>query len=498
MTDASTDPVLRKAWSDELLSLAIAAAVLAIGAGRLSFGASMWRDEAWSWLAIHRSFAGVVGLVVSDEANMGPYYLGLRAWAVFGQSDAWLRGFSVAGGAAAAVALYRLVLRYFDRPAALLAAVLFITNPVFLKYISETRGYSWSMFLAVASTASLLRALQSDGRRWIVVYGVTTGLALAVNLAVILVIAAQFGGVLWTRSPAKRCQRVFGAGGAIAVVTFLPFLPVTVAQRDVNTSWVPPLRTDETLAALESVVGGHKWALFFLIGGVMLLIGIWWHRRELIGWDFRTGRVMLTIAVLPAPLLVVISRIKPSFVPRYLTPILPFVAGAAAVGFSYAFKKVRWGRAAAATGVAVLFFATGSPFRMESVEQLSSAARFVEDNVEQCDVIVFYPTWSRAGLYRYWQPSRAMDISVKEWPDTDLFPIEYNTDELRALLASESRVWLVPYPLPVSTWHPRAEPLQPLLPELTKRPVLKSAHFGPNVTLFGAQMSAGASMCSRG
>ena len=80
-----------------------------------------------------------------------------------------------------------------------------------------------------------------------------------------------------------------------------------------------------------------------------------------------------------------------------------------------------------------------------------------------------------------------MDVAVKEWPDSDLFPIEYTTAELRAMLASEPRIWLVGYP--ASDWHPRPDPLEPLLSELQERPELKSQRFayfgGPFVTLLG-------------
>ena len=79
---------------DRLISLGIVASIVAgvvfIAQRRLAYDSPMWADEAWTWLVIHRPLGGVAGVVLTDEANMGPYYLGLRLWAMFGESDAWL------------------------------------------------------------------------------------------------------------------------------------------------------------------------------------------------------------------------------------------------------------------------------------------------------------------------------------------------------------------------------------------------------------------------
>ena len=145
---------------DRLISLGIVASIVVgvvfIAQRRLAYDSPMWADEAWTWLVIHRPLGGVVGVVFSDEANMGPYYLGLRLWAMFGESDAWLRGFSVVAGVGAAVSLFFLVQRYFERRTAVLAVVLLVLNPTFVYYLTEARGYMWSMFLAVLSVTFLL------------------------------------------------------------------------------------------------------------------------------------------------------------------------------------------------------------------------------------------------------------------------------------------------------------------------------------------------------
>ena len=285
-----------------------------IGARRLSADPSMWRDEAWTWLAIDRHLAGVLDVVVSDEANMGPYYVGLRIWSTLGSSDAWLRGFSVLGGVLAAVTLFAFIAEYFDRRAALLGVVLLVTNPVFVTYLTQARAYSWSMFLAVISTFSLLRAFESDGDRWTVVFGVTTGLALAVNLVAAFILVAQLAGVWWGRPSLRRSARVVGLGGAIrGCRPSCPFVGVTIARRGDNLSWVKPLTRDTVVDSLESVVGGRKWVILLLIGIALLAAEVARHSEGTVAPGVRAARVALVVALLPTPLLVAASWIEPVF-----------------------------------------------------------------------------------------------------------------------------------------------------------------------------------------
>lgn len=481
---------------DDLVSVAIAIVVVAIGAARIASHASLSRDEAWTALVVHRPIAGVIGLVLGDEANMGPYYIALRLWSVLGSSDGWLRAFSVVGGAGTAVVLFRFVARHFDRRTALLSVALLVGNPVFLTYLTYARGYAWSMFLAASSTALLVRALETGRARSIVAYGVVAGLAVAVNLAAALVVVAQLVGVAWANRWAAHRVRVVAVGVAIVAATFVPFLPVTIARRGANTSWVPRLRARDVVPDIESALGGHDWAWLLGIGLAICLVAIAMPPKAGgIDSSVGVGRLVAAVAVVPAATLVLIGFFQRAFVDRYLTPILPFVAAGAAVGFSHVFDKARllprWFNRArlvpalATVAIAAWLFTTGSPLRIEQVEDLRSAAEYLEHNVRPSDAILFYPTWARASIYGYWRPDPEMDIATKTSPDNDLFPVQHTTANLRRLLAVHRRIWLVSYG---SRWHPRPEPLEPLVPVLQRRRVVTSKAFsfygGVQVTLY--------------
>lgn len=472
-----------------LASGVVTAGVVALGIVRLQSHASMWRDEAWTALVIERSFSGVVGLVLRDEANMGPYYVALRVWSVFGSSDAWLRGFSVFAGIGAALALFHLVERHVDRLAAALAVVLFVANPEFVHHLTETRGYMWATFLVVVATDCLLRLLDGGGRRWIVGYGVAMGLAVGVHLLVVLVVAGQLLGVLlWSRPSGVTARRLL-AGGLLALGVTAPFLPIAFIRRDANTSWVTALPSDRIIGALENAAGGRTWALLMLLGIVVVVLRAAWRRPAATVGDRGAVGILLLSGVLPGPMLVLLSLARPMFVGRYLVPALPFLATAAAIGYSRLLRP-RLPTVLVVAGVTGFLFVTmsPSPFKIDLPEDLRAEAVFLAAHAKPSDGLVFYPGWARANVSRYWDFPKTMDVSVKARPEDTLFPTEYGTAALRLRLARHPRVWVVGYP--GNTWRPRGpDPLEPLMAELRRRPTLESRAFGyfggPVVTLYG-------------
>jgi hypothetical protein len=55
-----------------------------------------------------------------------------------------------------------------------------------------------------------------------------------------------------------------------------------------------------------------------------------------------------------------------------------------------------------------------------------------------------------------------------------MLPIDRSTTQLRPVITSARRIWLVLYPI---KWHPRPEPLQPLIGEIRSRPVIRKITF---------------------
>ena len=340
----------------------------------------MWRDETMSAAIVDRSFFDTARVIFTHEAGMGPYHVGLWFWSLAGSSDRWLRAFSVAGGAATAVALFHLITRWFDRRTAALSLVFLVANPVFLMYLTESRAYSWSMFLAVLSTLCVTRALAKDASaRWTVVYGVVIGIGVGVNAVAAFVLVAHVVATAWSGRHGRHVWTIFGTATVVAALAFLPFLPVTLSHGSTQTSWIQGLTLRGLPSMLAAIVGGRRWAVLLLLGlGACALFTIVRSRRPSTGWVDHS-HMILALAVVPPVLLVAVSEIRPLFVPRYLTPSLPFIAAAAAVGFSQVQVVARWFVPALAASVAVLLFVAGSPFAAHSRDDLRAAARFLSD-----------------------------------------------------------------------------------------------------------------------
>ena len=83
------------------------------------------------------------------ESGMGPYYAGLWLWTRLGDSDVWIRSFSVLGSAVAVLLVFRLTLRWFSRWPAVIAATILLVSPFMHQYQTEARTYAWTMVVAV-------------------------------------------------------------------------------------------------------------------------------------------------------------------------------------------------------------------------------------------------------------------------------------------------------------------------------------------------------------
>ena len=144
---------------DAVAIAAIGALTLVIGGVRATRN-SFWVDEAATGVFMRSSFRGMLSLLWNKH-GMGPYYACLWFWTRLGHSDWWIRGFSVLGGALAAVALYYLARMFLKRATAIVAAVLFVGHPQFLMNLTNARNYSWLMFVAVLGVVCVMRQVES-------------------------------------------------------------------------------------------------------------------------------------------------------------------------------------------------------------------------------------------------------------------------------------------------------------------------------------------------
>ena len=137
-----------KAYLPIILILLLAASVRLIGIS----DESIWLDEGVSISASRMSVPDIVNWTASD-IHPPFYYLALKAWMVFGQSEFVLRGFSAVFGVLTVFAVYYVCLDLFGKRVSLVASLLLAVNPVSVYYSQEVRMFSLMAFL-VSNTPS--------------------------------------------------------------------------------------------------------------------------------------------------------------------------------------------------------------------------------------------------------------------------------------------------------------------------------------------------------
>jgi hypothetical protein len=111
----------------------------------------------------------------------------------------------------------------------ILAATLMTLSPFAIYYSDEARTYQFMVFLVGLSTLALLRATDGSGRRWWIIYAVSSCAVLYAHYTAVFVLAAQAGWAIWARR--DRLRELLLAQAAIAV-GFLPWVPGYLKQRE--------------------------------------------------------------------------------------------------------------------------------------------------------------------------------------------------------------------------------------------------------------------------
>jgi 4-amino-4-deoxy-L-arabinose transferase-like glycosyltransferase len=123
--------------------------------------------------------------------------------------------------------------RTIGRGAALLAAAVTTLSPFMIFYSAEARGYAVLMALVLASTLSMLIAIERRGTGWWVLYGAAVCLAAYTHYTAVYVLAVQLAWALWTQ-PRSRTPLLVATGSAALV--FAPWFPSLKGDLDSPTA----------------------------------------------------------------------------------------------------------------------------------------------------------------------------------------------------------------------------------------------------------------------
>lgn len=190
---------------------------------------SLFGDELFMLRIVqHGSLGDMLSVVRHTEKTPPLFFILVWLFAKVGDPVPWLRVASLAFGTALVPLGYLLGARTVGRSAGLLAAAILALDPFAIFYGSEGRAYAAIAFLAALSTLLLLRALDTNERRWWVAYGLAVVAAIYTHYVVFFVLIVQTAWALWTRR--DRIRELLVVNGLV-VLAFAPWIPSYLLQQ---------------------------------------------------------------------------------------------------------------------------------------------------------------------------------------------------------------------------------------------------------------------------
>ena len=287
----------------------------------------IWHDEGYTMMLIDFSPLEIIARTARD-VHPPLYYLLVHGWQhIFGGSDLAIRSFSILTGLAIILLAYFLTRKIFSEGAARLAALLVAFGPFLIRYSVEARMYSLSALLVLASTYSLVLALQSkkaNYKLWIA-YGLLLAAGLYTQYYTILIVPAHLLYVLWHTGGLKKALQLkpYWLANIVAALLFIPWLPVLIGQftRVQSGFWIPPVNIHTIPNTLSQLLfnlpafTNSKWVGWITLLSV-IAISIYLYIRL---HKLQKKHIILLSAWLFLPLILVllVSLYRPVYYDRY-------------------------------------------------------------------------------------------------------------------------------------------------------------------------------------
>jgi 4-amino-4-deoxy-L-arabinose transferase-like glycosyltransferase len=417
----------------------------------------LWRDEAFTALAVQRPLGSMIDVVRNDSAPP-LFYLVERLFAVVSTSPTMLRLFPVLAGTAAIPLLAALGRRVAGDAGGVWAAVIGAVAPALMVSSLDARMYVLATTLVLASTLCLLRALDRPSPlRW-ALYLAMSILAVYTVYFALFALFAQVVTVALLHGRQRRGTMVLVGGlAAVTVASLIPWIVAARAQLDHSASafWVPRLSIRSVFGGLEQFFTGppiNSWVAGFaavraleLAGdaaGCLVLIALVVNRKRL-GAAGGQAAAFLGIAVaIGVGVMLLASFFHPLEDGKYLSsawaPLYPLLGAGLA---TLPWRRVAVGAAAVTTAVAastvLVITNPETPLAVAAIAQTSVPAPVVTAYPSEYLLVLYYADHDVAAR------AHAVATTVPWFWGTAVYPSDGALHTVAQLLSGAAPLWYV-------------------------------------------------------
>ena len=219
----------------------------------------LWRDEAFSAVAVRRPWLDMLDMVRHDSAPPLGFLL-VKLANTISSTPSSLRMGSVLAGTAMVPVAAALGRRMGGNRAAILAGVTMAVIPAYVAQARDLRMYALASALVLASCLALWRAVERPSPARLAIYAACVALAVYSQYFAVLAIAGQLLAVVVVLRPSFRVLLKVGASAALGGATLVPWLIAAIPQFQHAGSpfWVQPVGISRIEDLWQEFVAGDS------------------------------------------------------------------------------------------------------------------------------------------------------------------------------------------------------------------------------------------------
>lgn len=303
---------------------------------------SIWFDEAFTAYLVRFNYLDIAHYTATD-VHPPLYYWVVKAWtSCFGTNELAFRSLSMVFGVVAIVVGFVLIKKLFGASAAVVGAWFMALSPMFIRYGEEARMYTMVTAIVLTATYVLVRATETNARKYWVWYGVLIALGMWTHYFAALAWLAHW---VWRVLSLRYVERLKGRElrrkffskewlwtHALAIGVFAAWAPFMLRQLGIIQMgfWIPAVSAHtftnyftNVLFYLEQQQVVSWLALLYMTIVVLVAVLLYRTLRSTRSKQERSSLLLLVSLAFAPPVILFIASMPPlksSFVERYLIP----------------------------------------------------------------------------------------------------------------------------------------------------------------------------------